>query len=436
VRKIIRPYRFEIVVLALAALLRVGAIAVYGDFTQPQLYEYGGIARHVLAGHGYAQVFPILHPDYGIAPRTWDAATPTAFTMPGYPLIMTAVLGILGDNGAAYATLYALNLLVALLSLFELYILTAYLLSKPAARIALVLAAVFPPLVAATATFGGTVWTHLIMLAALLLVTRAASGVRRDERAHGGASRGAFLLAGLVSGLWIVFRGEALGVVLLLALWMWWKQEITLRNVVVYLGAALLVLLPWSLRNSLVFDRVVPLTTNFWLNAWRGNHEGTTGGAFKPEGGSNWLTPAIRAEIERLPHTPDYELRVMDIYRARTMDFLRTQPAAVARLYARKIAMFLSVDWSDRRARHPLLLYPQLLLVLAAAAGGVLLSRRRRFPVPIGLAIAVTGLSVAALHIETRYILMMGILYIVLAAAALEAAWTRLFPRRGASSAE
>jgi 4-amino-4-deoxy-L-arabinose transferase-like glycosyltransferase len=364
----------------------------------------------------------------------YDDALPTAFTMPGYTLVMTAVLGTLGDNASAYTTLYALNLLAALLSLLALYFLTVILLSKSTARIALLLAAVFPPLVAATATFGGTVWTHAVMLGALLLIARTDRGEGRGERAHQRKIVRMFLLAGLATGVWILFRGEALGAAVLIALWMWRKKDGSLRNAAVYLAAALLVLLPWTLRNTIVFERFVPLTTNFWLNAWRGNNESTTGGAFKAEGGSNWLTPELHAAITALPPSTDYELRVMDLYRARTLDFVAVHPVRTALLYLQKAGMFLTIDWSDPRARHPLFVWPQLLLMLLAFAGALLLWRRRKMPWPVTIVVLVTMLSVAALHVETRYILMMGILYIVFAATAVRAALARFLPDNESSA--
>ena len=452
--------------LVVAAVLRVGAIAVYGDATQPQLYEYGGIARHLLSGQGYAHVFPILHPVYGIAQRTWDDAFPTAFTMPGYVLVMTAVLGTLGDGPPAYLTLYALNVIVALLSLLLLQRLVALLLSPSVARIALLLAAVFPPFVAATATFGGTVWVHMVMLWALVFIVRASG--RENNALKGrhviarafrpgqarppnrppsavldppGNNRSAdqppviipFLLSGAVSGLWVLFRGEALGAAVLITIWLWRRNGGTLRNAAVYLAACLLVVLPWSVRHTVVFDQVQPLTTNFWLNAWRGNNPETTGGAFKSGGGSNWLTPEIEREIRLLPPSRDYELRVMKIYRERTIAFVRDNPGRTLQLFVKKVGMFMTVDWSDARARHPLFLWPQLLLMAAAVAGAVRLFRRRRFPWPLAAVVLVTMLSVAALHVETRYVLHMGILYIVFAAAAVEAVVAR-FLQRGASA--
>ncbi|MFA6235669.1 MAG: hypothetical protein WC824_15980 [Bacteroidota bacterium] len=458
-----RQYRFIILSLMLAALLRVGAIAVYGNFEQPQLYEYGGIARHVLAGAGYAHVFPILHPEYGIEPRVYGNATPTAFTLPGYVFVMTAVLGGIGDNIVGYAFLYLLNLITALVSLLLLYFLTENLLSISTAKWALLLAAVFPPLVAATATFGGSTWTHMVMLGALLLVVRAME-VRRAETlalkgrdiTAQGFSPGTmwkpetpspsperanqiegfpwpFLLAGMMTGVWTLFRGEAFGAAVLIAVWMWMRNR-SWKKAALYLAACLVIVLPWSVRNTMVFDRVVPLTTNFWLNAWRGNNEETTGGGFRSEGGSNWITPELKEEIEAIPTAQDYEIKVMDLYRARTLDFISTHPGRAAILYLQKAGMFLTLDWSDARARHPLFMYPQLLLMLFAGIGGVLLWRQRRFPWPIAIVVIVTMLSVAALHVETRYQLMMGILYIVFAAAALQKLAQRFFPDNESSA--
>lgn len=441
-----RRYRFELAVLVVAAMLRIAGIATYGEFTQPQLYEYGGIARHILAGQGYAHVFPILHPEYGIEARTYDDAVPTAFTMPGYTLVMTAVLGVLGDGTAAYTTLYVLNLCTSLLSLVFLYLLTKRLFSTSTARVALLLAAVFPPMIAATTTFGGTTWTHLLMTAALLLLVRAAqclhsrhvapwrrtlpsqTAMQSDEcpedtgHAHTWWRRipWSFVYAGLVAGAWTLFRAEALGAVVLLAVWLWWTKRGSLRPAVFYLAACLLLVLPWSIRNTVTYERVVPLTTNFWLNAWRGNHEGSTGGAFKPGGGGNWLTAELREEIASIEPTFDYELRVMDRYRERTLTFLRAHPDKAALLFVKKIAMFFSFDWSDARTRHPLFFYPQLLLIFLAFAGVVILYGRKMLPWPPLLVIVVTMVSVASLHMETRYAMMMGILYIIFAAVTIE----------------
>ncbi len=421
-----QEYRFELIVLVLAALLRVGAIAVYGNAEQPQLYEYGGIARHILAGEGYAHVFPILHPEYGIARRVYDNAVPTAFTLPGYVLVMTAVLGTFGDGSTAYVVLYGLNLFTSLLALLLLYAFTATLLSKSTARWALLLAAVFPPIVASTATFGGTPWTHMVMLSALLLVWRSGMASARETMSRT-ALTWLTIAAGAMTGIWTLFRGEALGAAVLIAVWMWARQR-TWRRAALYLAACLVVVLPWSVRNTLTFDRFVPLTTNFWLNAWRGNHEGVMGGSFKPEGGSNWLTPEIQAEIEAIPPTPQYEIQLMDLYRTRTMEFVRAHPGEAILLYIRKVGMFLTIDWSDPRARHPLFLYPQLLMMAFTLAGAFLLWRRRRVPWPLVYTVLVTMFSVAALHVESRYQLMMGILYIVFAAPALQALFRHFYP--------
>ncbi|MFZ1731619.1 MAG: hypothetical protein WAV84_15960, partial [Bacteroidota bacterium] len=261
--------------------------------------------------------------------------------------------------------------------------------------------------------------------------TEEREGVRTEEREDVRANERsgfpwAFLWAGVATGVWTLFRGEALGAAVLIALWMWMNNR-SWKKAGLFLAACVLIVLPWSVRNTLVFDRVVPLTTNFWLNAWRGNNAGTTGGGFRSEGGSNWITDEIREKIEAIPSSPHYETDVMDLYRARTLKFVSDHPARAAMLYLQKIGMFLTLDWSDPRARHPLFMFPQLLLMLFAGIGAVVLWKQRRFPWPIAIVILVTMFSVAALHVETRYQLMMGILYIVFAAAALQSLLPRIF---------
>lgn len=96
-----------------------------------------------------------------------------------------------------------------------------------------------------------------------------------------------------------------------------------------------------------------------------------------------------------------------------------------AGLYARKLVMFFSIDFSDKRARSPLYWLPHALLTIGAVTGGLVLYRRRRDILPIAGIIAANAAIVSALHVESRYQMILALLYIVLMAAAIDAglAW-------------
>jgi hypothetical protein len=400
--------RFWSMVLLAGLSARVAAVLIFGDLQSPQLYEYGGIARHLLAGQGYSTVFPILYPEYGHVPKVYEEATPSAFTLPGFTLIIAAVLAVAGEGTLAYSLLYLLNIAAGLLSVVVISALAGMMAGEKVARWTALLAALYPATVIAVATFGGTPWYHLVMSLALFVLLRAA---------RSGASMRSFLLAGLAAGVWMLFRAEAAAALLLLGLWLWKKTS--WRRVAVYAGAALMLLTPWALRNSLTFESFVPFTTNAWLNAWRGNNAASTGGSFHASGGANWLNPGMRQKIEALPRDNRYELRVMEIYRRETLSFVRDHPLHAAALYVRKLGMFFTIDYSDKRARNPFYWLPHGVMMLGALAGAVVLFRRRSDIIPLAAVILTNAVVVSALHVESRYQLILALLYIVFMAAAV-----------------
>jgi hypothetical protein len=397
------------VVIAAVAVSRIAAILAFGTLSQPQLYEYGGIARHLLAGYGYATVYPAFHPDYGLNPSLVSpAAMPTAFTLPGGVMIMATVLWVAGDTALAYAILYALNVLFAIAAVWLAAGIAAELFNEKAGRWAAVAVAAYPPFMLVAARFGGTIWYHPAMCFAILLVLRAG-------RQQGFSLRSA-VLAGAATALWIAFRGEALAIMVMLALWL--RGRAGTRTAVIYILTTVSLISPWMLRNAAVFHRLVPMTTSGPLNLWRGNNPDATGGSYYPDGNGNWSTPGILAELRATPSSPQRELAMMDIYQRHAMDFLVTRPYAAGALFMKKLAMFVSIDWTDRRARHPLFASAQVLLSCMLVLACIVLARHRALPWHILGIIIFYAILVSAMHVETRYQLIVSVLSMVLVCGA------------------
>lgn len=407
--------RFWIAVVTAGVMLRVAAVAAFADVEQPQLYEYGGIARYLIDGQGYSVVFPALYPDLGYTRDLPEGATPTAFTLPGLTLVVAGVFAVFGDNVTAYLVLFILNIIVGMLAVYLIARVAEELYGASVGRWTAVIAAVYPTIVAAVATTGGTPWYHATMALTILLVIRASR-----EQAYMRMA----VIAGVSAGLWVLFRSEGLAASGILGLWLW--RRTSFSRAAVFGIVTVFVFLPWSLRNTLVFDRFIPFSTNVWLNAWRGNHEGSTGGAFNLQGKSNWMDADIAATISTLPPTRNRELRIMDIYRERTLEFVSEHPGRVAALYAKKLLMFFTLDFSDPRMRSPLVWIPHLTLTIGAVLGVIVLLRRRAVLWPILAIIISNALIVSLLHVESRYQLILSILHAVFFAAAVDAFFMRL----------
>ncbi|NOY06496.1 MAG: glycosyltransferase family 39 protein [Chlorobi bacterium] len=400
--------RFWKVVIGFILVTRLAAVVALGEFHQPQLYEYGMIARHLLAGYGYSLVFPGLHIEFGIDGNVPQPdATPTAFTLPGYVGVMYAVLGVVGDNTTGYIVLYGLNILMGILAAWAVYLLTRMLLSEEAARWSAVLTALYPPFIAVSTTFGGALWYQVLMCFSLILIIQIA----RKKTLM------AAVAAGIVTAVWLYFRAEALGIAALLSLWLWRKASA--RVAFAFFLIVALSAVPWAVRNYYAFHTFVPMTTNGWLNFWRGNNPSTSGGSYTEDGSPNWYDSNIYDQIKVIPRTRTHEIDIMRVYKAEALRFVREHPWQVARLYLKKLVMFFTIDFSDPRIRTPIFIISQGLMVFAFFWGFFILRHKGRAPWPLIICITYYALLVSALHVETRYQIMVEILFIPFSAVAV-----------------
>jgi 4-amino-4-deoxy-L-arabinose transferase-like glycosyltransferase len=95
--------------------------------------------------------------------------------------------------------------------------------------------------------------------------------VERLLAADGRASAGAAAASGLLWGLAVLTRETVLYFLPLAAVWLALGRAGGARRAAWLLALSLLVVLPWTLRNWLVFDAFVPVSTSGALNLWQGN---------------------------------------------------------------------------------------------------------------------------------------------------------------------
>ena len=132
---------------------------------------------------------------------------------------------------------------------------------EPAGLVAAGLAAFYPELIWFAAHFWAeTLFTVLLWWAIERLLAS-------DARVSGWAAVG----AGLLFGLAILTRETVLYFLPCAALWLAWRRPGGVRRAALVVVASLLVVLPWTVRNWVVFDAFVPVSTAGALNLWQGN---------------------------------------------------------------------------------------------------------------------------------------------------------------------
>jgi len=404
-------------ILALALALRIGYVAATPDYALVHdALNYDHAAQSIARGDGWP-----------------DARAPgreTAFRPPAYPVLLAAVYEVEGVERAGVqdriGAARRLGVVIGTLIVGLIGVVAAQLWCRRVALAAMGLAAVYVPLI----TVGGAVMSEPLFAALLLGALAAAIQHRRSAHRVRWA-----LFAGVLGGLTVLTRANATVLLLPLALAVWTgRPRFSARALA---APALLVVLalvtvsPWTIRNAIVFDRFIPVSTQLG-SALAGtyNDQARADGEHPASWRSIRHVPAYRELSSHLRELPEPE--VEDILRARSKAFIREHPA-----YVGKVALWNTLrtfelggrDWwrhtagtisvSPRWADAGVICF--WIFALLALAGATTQAARRA-PGWVWLAPGLLYLSVVFLVVETpRYRTGIDLFLVMLAALAVTA---------------
>jgi 4-amino-4-deoxy-L-arabinose transferase-like glycosyltransferase len=331
---------------------------------------------------------------------------------PGAPFLYAAAFYATG--GAREGTARIVEALLGVATILVVFALGWRLGGRWAALFAAVAVAVYPPFIHTTGELMSEPPAMLTLPAAILAFLWA--GERR--------SPWAWLAPGLLFGLSAMFRPEYLlvGAVFVVFAWVrtWREREwrLGLASAAVLLVALVLPILPWTIRNVVVLDRVVPVST--------GGGKALYVGTFLPADGEYQRVKAILAKrylhrdlepnseaLNEVNPTPLFN-RVADRYPELPRDsalgkigkqnfskYFGEDPGGYLAMTARKIGRMWSSGVGEAMSTT-LGRVAQILLVALGLAGFALLALRRRWwelvalATPILLVTAVGAVSLAA----------------------------------------
>ncbi len=426
--------------LALATLASRVAVILYlrtwlGD---AGAYEHEAIARSLVAGEGFRFTF------FG------DAPLPSSHQAPVFPWILAGAYALFGV-GSPLGKLAAqgVGAVLAAVSAAALGWIAFRWWGRRVMIVAMVGFLAYPAFLYMPTRIQAVNWS----LAFLVLFLAAFV-----ESARKPASPGWAAAAGLAGGLGAL--GEPILVAPFGLCWLWLVWTSPRRG-----GAALaallfvLVLTPWTVRNTLVHGRPVFVKSTFGYVFWEGNHAGASGtdkrrvepetaerlawrlgGALETErlldearaqavSVDENLTSEDREELRRLPT----ETARVAWFSARATEELRQAPRDYLARSARRLWMLLWFD--DTNPRSFVLAYrlPYLLLGSLAVAGMAAALRRRVRLVGSGYwVVALLGLFLVHTLVITsaRFRLPLEALYLLPASLAVDGLWRR-FTRGG-----
>lgn len=435
VRAATRTYgRWTLVILAIIVLAGFGLRAekVFNPLTEP---GDDALAYRALAESLYEEG------TYG-----GDDFRDASDWSPGAPLIFAAghfVAGGVNDGLARgiQAVLGAASILIVFLLAFRIAG------GGPAPLIAAGLVAFYPPFIHSTGALMSEPAAIFTLPAAVLAFLWAS-----DRK-----SAAAWLLPGLLFGITALIRPEymfvGLAMLALVAVKQWFGRGLTpaLAATSLFLIAALIPIVPWTIHNLNTLDRFVPITT--------GSGKALFVGTNLPAGGEYQQVKADlleryrgvalepgSPELDRVDPTPLFD-RAAERYPELSRD------AALGRIGRENMWKYISEDplgylgmifekgfrmWSSgvgEAMSSPAGRVVQLILVGLGLVGAVLLGRSRRWEVlPMTIPIAVvTGIAVVTLAPPRRNEILMT-LVLTLSAIATAAAIDRLGPARSGAA--
>jgi hypothetical protein len=377
-----------VVVVVIGALLRIVLTILAADVSNPNLWEFGIIARNLVETGTYA----FYRPD-----------VPTAFMPPAYPLMIAGLYKLFGINAVAH------TVLAAILLVFEIAL--PILLAWIAWR-------VWNGNVAVVTLVLATFWPHLLLMSGRLsnlpLYTSFLVAAFAIPLAPRGSVVWRAVLSGALIGGFVLMRFEGMLYVIPLVLLIRQRARVEhpkmpRRTVMLAMLLPVVVcatmLAPWMIRNTMVFGTPV-LATSGGFNLIRGHNPLALGT------GRDFITrkwAKMPAHPSILPKDIDEaadEVTRDRYFRDEAISFALENPGREIILSARKVFFYLVADFSHPVDRLPIVWVPTFVALVIGLMHWI---RSRRFDaasVTFWALYAIQLLLAVAMFVITRYRIM------------------------------
>ena len=305
------------VIFGIAFLLRLGAGLFSGQLLHPETLEYDGMARSLLAGHGL--VFQHLQiPYHSFAPPLYPWLSAASYWLCGSLIILMMLQVVAGSALAVVVAQIAGRFSAAAIAPLAAGMLIAF----------------HPGLIIYNVNKA-----HPLTFDALFFTLAVLQAFRLRERT---TVRRAIEL-GVIVGAGTLSRATLIIFLPLVAMWLVWvlrkdSLKLVVRAIVVAGLCTTAIVIPWTIRTSLLHHQFVFMLTTDAEDFWRGNNPNATGSTYvvADKTALDMLTPR---ELADLYSQPD-EVAQASWFTARSHAFIREHPREFVRLTAVKMLHF------------------------------------------------------------------------------------------------
>ncbi|HTR82764.1 MAG TPA: glycosyltransferase family 39 protein [Bacteroidota bacterium] len=292
-------------ILAVALALRCAAIAVYHSPLVSDDKDYVAIAHSIVHGDGIAL-----------------DGKPTAYRLPGYPLLLACSYSLFGETNLPIKILQAL---ADVGSCMLLFLLGRRLFSEKIGLVAAAILALFPiQILYVTHLMTETLFTTILLLIIWIVL--------KEEGRPTFASSD--VIVGILIGVGSLLRATILPLPLVIFLYRQ-KAGYSFRSnlkSIATIGAVMIVIIsPWIGRNAIEFHRI-SMTSNAGVNFWMGNHPGASGAYSFPRTDN----PLIGIQDDFQRSDAGFKLG---------LEFVRSHPLDELLIVGKKFAHFFAADY-------------------------------------------------------------------------------------------
>jgi Gpi18-like mannosyltransferase len=250
-------------IVAIAFVVRAAFLYYYFHFVvgrtfqsdEPFGYETGTIAAAIAQGRGFS------------SPLKGVQTGPTAWLTPIYPYLLAAIFKFFGVYSyTSHIVICCVNNAFSAFTCWPIYNIGERAFSKQVGAAAAWSWVAFP-----MSLFFSTVWVWDTALSALMvaLIVAATLKMRGSKQLSCWAAYGALCETGAM------VNASALSLLLPLAIWAVWPlrrepllaMRVAAASIVFTIGIT-----PWTVRNYVVFNKIIPFRSNFGLELWLGNN--------------------------------------------------------------------------------------------------------------------------------------------------------------------
>lgn len=378
--------------LGVAILARVGLAIDYYHATPvrplTELHDEDiAIALRLYGGHGFS------------SPFSFDSG-PTAFLTPGYPLLISGAMRLLGTGRVAFLGLITFQVLLSIATVVLVWYVARRHFGIRTGNLAGLICAISEPMLLAPMYIWDTCLSALLLTAAVAFAPQI-------------RSKADFAWAGIGCALATLVNPALLLTLLAIYAWSAWRARI-----IPWLGmlAFLIALAPWPIRNAIVMHSFIPLRPNFGYELWLGNKPGA-------DGDTRQIDRPTFSNRERQLYLMLGELGYMREKGTLAKAWIAEHPREFASLTARRFARF----WIGS-SKSPTAM--TVALTTLGLLGLGLLWRSRQLFILFALPLVLYPLPYYITHADVRYQFVIDPLLAILAGYACERflAWTARRP--------